>query len=476
MDRPQAEGTQPAAADGAGQQVFLVCKVCKMPTEPGLRYCSTCRVPLNSTNVVSVDQAAVLVKKRARSRKLRRWQVPVVIAAVVVIAASVIYVRTRPPEPLPAAASDVSASSPPGQFTEVGHDTRQTNFVPDAPTFTGDILWTFQAAEPFSGSVVATDDLVYAGTGDHRVVALDAHTGALRWEYTTKGPVDSSPAVTGDWLFIGMRDGRLVSLDRHTGAERWEFNTGGPVGSPPLVTDGEVYIANSNGRLTVLDAETGAFRWHTENGRALGRVSREGDVVFTAAMGNYYLWDARTGAFLHNYPTSSSVSTAVVIDDGKAYAGDFRGSLWVSDISYRPAWYLKGSGRRLFSQLYLWDLAPKPDNGDLWGKRLGRATLFPFALGGGRIFVPDGDSNVRAVDINTHDVLWTTDVGEGQATGALLAGDTVLVSSASGLHALDADTGDVRWTAVESGVPGSPAVTPDAIYVAGADGVLYALK
>ena len=50
--------------------------------------------------------------------------------------------------------------------------------------------------------------------------ALKAVTGAVKWSYTTGGPVVSSPAVAGGVVYIGSDDGNVYALNATTGARR----------------------------------------------------------------------------------------------------------------------------------------------------------------------------------------------------------------------------------------------------------------
>jgi outer membrane protein assembly factor BamB len=54
--------------------------------------------------------------------------------------------------------------------------------------------------------------LVFVGSGDGRVYALDASTGVLVWSYATGGAVESSPAVVGSVVYVGSGDGRVYAL------------------------------------------------------------------------------------------------------------------------------------------------------------------------------------------------------------------------------------------------------------------------
>jgi outer membrane protein assembly factor BamB len=56
-----------------------------------------------------------------------------------------------------------------------------------------------------------------------------------------------------------------------------------------------------------------------------------------------------------------------------------------------------------------------------------------------------------------------------------VAGGTVYVGVGSGLYALDAATGHVRWTYTTAGPVSAPAVAGGTVYVGSYDGKIYAL-
>ena len=62
-----------------------------------------------------------------------------------------------------------------------------------------------------SPAVVA--GVVYVGSGDSYVYALDADSGELRWRYSTGNGVFSSPAVVDGVVYVGSDDGYVYALD-----------------------------------------------------------------------------------------------------------------------------------------------------------------------------------------------------------------------------------------------------------------------
>ena len=86
--------------------------------------------------------------------------------------------------------------------------------------------------------------MVYVGSDDHDVYALNAGTGALLWKYSTGNAVVSSPAVANEVVYVGSFDNKVYALNAATGALLWKYTTGYDVYSSPAVANGVVYIGS----------------------------------------------------------------------------------------------------------------------------------------------------------------------------------------------------------------------------------------
>ena len=127
-------------------------------------------------------------------------------------------------------------------------------------------------------SPTVADGVVYVGSFDGHLYALDAGSGALRWKFATEGvsidlpkagfdrrSVQSSPAVTADLVVIGCRDGRLYGVDRATGKERWNFDhqVSWVVGSPAIAGDRAI-VGSSDGRFVqAVELASGRELWRS---------------------------------------------------------------------------------------------------------------------------------------------------------------------------------------------------------------------
>ena len=71
-------------------------------------------------------------------------------------------------------------------------------------------------------------------------------TGAVKWSYTAGGLITSSPAVVDGVVYVGSYDGKLYALDAVTGAVKWSYITGSGIESSPAVANGVVYIGSDD--------------------------------------------------------------------------------------------------------------------------------------------------------------------------------------------------------------------------------------
>ncbi len=194
---------------------------------------------------------------------------------------------------------------------DLGARTRSSPAVVDGTVFIGDdagvvhalgladgrTLWTHRtegagmsSAEygwdrvSLQASPAVADGVVYIGSRDGGIYALDAATGRRLWYADHGAPwVVASVAVHGDRLWAGSSDGQFVAaLDTETGREVWRTDAGArvfaspalagmddsnPSGTPP--SGGTLYVADHDGRVRALDPATGAIRWRYDLGRGV---------------------------------------------------------------------------------------------------------------------------------------------------------------------------------------------------------------
>lgn len=197
----------------------------------------------------------------------------------------------------------------------------------------------------FLSSPAVSDGIVYVGSGDHFVYALDAATGALRWKFATGNVVHASPAVSNGTVYIGSWDRYMYALDAKSGALRWKFLTGDDrtiynqvgISSSAAIANGIVYFGCRDSHLYAVDARTGKLAWsHDEHGSwVVGSPAVAGNTVYytTSDERTFFALDASSGTprFSMKFGTYSFSSPAVA--GNEAYFGTFDGRLYGVDTA-----------------------------------------------------------------------------------------------------------------------------------------------
>lgn len=341
----------------------------------------------------------------------------------------------------------------------------------------------------------------------------------LQWRVATGGDVISSPAVANGVVYVGSGDGRLYALDRTTGAERWSYDAKSAVASSPAVGGGLVYFATRDGRVHAVDARSGARRWRVETGPVMawpwGHESGDlylsspayldGVVVVGAGDGGVYALDARTGRRRWRAPTEGRVRSSPAIAGGRVYVGSADGRVYAFDLATGARrWRYDTEGTTLDSRKFGYDRrtvqsSPAVAGGTVY---VGARDGFLYALGAdsgtlrwrfdhkiswvntspavrdGVVYAGSSDGQfVQAVDAATGQELWRTKTGVTWSSPAV-AGDVVYAGDGAGfLSALDRSSGKILWRfRTGSQVFSSPVPDGDLLFVGSTDGGVYALR
>src|SRR5882757_1390975 len=164
----------------------------------------------------------------------------------------------------------------------------QTRYYPAAQITTGNVdklkpVFTFQTAvlESMETSPLVVNGVMFLTTSFNHVYAVDAVTGREFWHYKHKmgpittfccGPNNRGVAAYEGMLYMGTLDAKLVALDAKTGKVAWEVQIADPEKGysetmAPTVVDGKVLIGTNGGEygirgfLKAFDAKTGKLVW-----------------------------------------------------------------------------------------------------------------------------------------------------------------------------------------------------------------------
>lgn len=227
-------------------------------------------------------------------------------------------------------------------------------------------------ADPFdfylsSPAVVA--GVVYFGSGDGNIYAVDAAAGTQKWRFKTGDVVHASPAVADGTLYIGSWDSFFYAIDTATGKEKWRHKTGedheiyNQVGiqSSAVIANGTVYFGCRDSNVYALDAKTGAERWTFSNKGSwvIGTpIVSEGKLYFTTSdSGQFHSLDAATGKPVFSLKLQWPMFSSPLIAKNMLYIGSHSGKFFAIDTkAQQVAWEFKTEGHERNAATYT-----KPD-------------------------------------------------------------------------------------------------------------------
>ena len=191
---------------------------------------------------------------------------------------------------------------------------------------TGRMLWRFEAGV-IESSPLYVDGLLYFGSWDGKVYALDVETQQVRWSFQTGDEVKAAPAYANGTIVIGSYDGRVYALDAATGEERWSTEAQAGVGgagnfyATPALAYGRVFVGNTDGKVYAFGLESGDLLWsHSTGGFVYSSAAVWERTVYVGSYdGSLYALDAATGDVRWTFGAGGSISGAPVVIDGVVY-------------------------------------------------------------------------------------------------------------------------------------------------------------
>jgi len=205
---------------------------------------------------------------------------------------------------------------------------------------TGKLLWTTKTDGGIKSSPAVQNGLVFVGSDDHYVYAMNATTGAVKWKYLTGGAVTSSPVVVNNSLFVGSTDDKLYALDANTGRKIWAAKTGGSINASPTYDLGRVFVGSTDHKMYAFNAWNGSLLWSfLTQGPINGSVAiGNGTVLFGSEDRKFYSLEEYSGSVVWSYPTNGKIDgTPAVGYNYTTYIGSGDGSLYEFNTEYNSA-------------------------------------------------------------------------------------------------------------------------------------------
>jgi outer membrane protein assembly factor BamB len=330
--------------------------------------------------------------------------------------------------------------------------------------------WSYQTGDVIFSSPTVANGIVYIGSLDGNLYALDSGTGGLRWKFFAGagGVKATAAAVANGVLYIGPHyvgnpgSSVLYALNAGTGALLWKYPTF-EIESAPTVNNGVVYIGDwniddSTGNLYALNVRTGALLWKYNARLVINAAPAVANgVVYLPSFARnpnnpskLHALNANTGALLWTYQTAGQIESSPAVANGVVYVASYQdGTLHALNASTGVL---------------------------LWKYIAGAGIISSPAVANGVVYVGSVDHYVYALNASTGVLLWKYIAGAGIISSPAVANGVVYFGSVDHyVYALNAATGTFLWKYATGDQiwTSSPAVANGVVYVGSADHRLY---
>jgi outer membrane protein assembly factor BamB len=320
------------------------------------------------------------------------------------------------------------------------------------------VKWTYNTMNAFTfGSPDVVDGTAYVSSG-FGLFALDAKTGVLRWKFPMSGSnlLESNPAIADGMVYVGTQNTGVYAINAQTGKLVWSNNCDGAdcgVSGAPAVANGVVYFDNfwqdsAHDGLYALDAKTGKGLWFFNPNcqfcpSSSSPAVANGVVYFGGGDYQIYAIDARTGTKLWSYATNFYVESSAAVANGVVYIGSDDKNLYALNASTGAKLWSSGTGGQIRS-------SP--------------------AVANGVVYITSFDpGNLYALNAYTGTLLWSYPIGAYYLSDANVANGVVYVGastfqSPNGVYAFSAATGALLWSDASNSVYSDPTVVNGMVY------------
>ena len=389
------------------------------------------------------------------------------------------------------------------------------------------VKWTFKTGGRVYSSPAVADGMVFVGSADGNLYAVDAVAGTQKWKFATRGRVVSSPAVEAGVVYFESYDSNFYAVDSATGTLKWKFATKGEKRfaakhihgmqpeseqmpdpfdfylSSPAVSNGTVYFGSGDGNVYALDAAAGTLKWKFQTGDVVHASPALADgLLFIGSWDTFfYALDAATGAERWRFKTGDDpaihnqigIQSSAAVANGVVYFGCRDSKLYALDArTGEKKWALDNKGSWVIGSPAIKDgkvYFSTADTGLFYGvdARTG-AELFALrfqwpmfsspAIAGNIAYLGSHQGKLLAIDVAAHKSAWTFETDASRQNGPALtdANGKPNYAAAMASNFYDDIVAGVQKMFNVGAILSSPTIAGDTLYVGSADGNLYAIS
>jgi len=357
--------------------------------------------------------------------------------------------------------------------------------------------WGGQAAGGWAGTAIH-DGIIYVGTRDGRVVAINSSTESLEWAYsilitapsgglscgetTAPAAIYGTPVVNESIVYVGTYSGQVLALNMLARSQNltfpqqrygeWSWNCpidnarSNAIVADLLLSGDTIYVSSSNGRVYSLDREFGDLNWESkvldEKHRKLwtSPVIRDNTLYVSTYDGDIHTLSLETEDLLGwSFESEAGFASSPVVYGNAIFVGSFDRYLYAVDVT-------------IGSDEPMWKFPEEEPAGNwFWASPV---------VSEGIVYAGCLDGLVYAIDAETGEKLWEFDTGKAIISSPVLMDNLLIVIDESGtmyVFNLDAELVDevvpLKTVSIDAAVKSSFCAQEGLVYIRGDDSQLY---
>ena len=313
-------------------------------------------------------------------------------------------------------------------------------------------VWVFDCEDEVRGAPAFDNGIIYVGSCDNNLYALDSASGEFIWKVPTSGGIVSKPVIHENMVFFGSEDGKLYVVSARNGKNAWEFATSGPIRCAPVVFDGSAIVGSDDGFIYAVYLATTTMSWRTDSGnpiRSTPAIAND-TIVFGNEGGELICLDNR-GSSRWRFKAKRAITSSPLVYDGRIYFTSLDSYIYAIDA--KSGWVV-------------------------WRFRMEKGSVSSPCAFESMVYAGSVDGNLYCLEAENAREVWRFKMGHQVSGSPVVSNGRVYCGAADNvMYCLEAATGKLIWKfSVGAPITSAATLQNGIIYFGSLDHRVYAIK
>lgn len=290
---------------------------------------------------------------------------------------------------------------------------------------TGNEKWKCHTKSSFDYSSVALDNgVIYASGTYDKLYAIDAYSGKIQWTLPGDAVFHGTPFVYNKTVYAVDISGTWYAVNALNGKLKWKLERKVHSLASATAADGLVYlVGGQDGGVFALNAETGKEQWYYKASINSSGPALTGNLLIVGTLDQGLLaLDSKTGTKKWNFTSGGRIACSPAISDGVAFFGGEDNKMYAVNIS---------------------------DGSKKWEFSTGGYIVSSPFISNELVYFGSYDGKVYALNIHTRQKVWAYNAGRTMESSPVEAGGTLFIGDGrfgkDRLQAINAADGTLKW-------------------------------